>query len=108
MAIRGIDTQIMMNRLTDNVKEASDLIKRPEVIQDILGNQSKINTAQEQTKVIKLSESEMEQIRTDVDEGSSGEREAGEDRDDDKEAQEDKAAPELYVPVERHIIDIKI
>ena len=109
MAIRGIDTQIMVNRMPDNAKETSDVLKRPEVIQDILGNQHNINDAQDQTRVAKLSESEMEQIRSDVDGAAGEEYEEGEGKEREKEAEEDKTADqEFFVPKERHFIDIKI
>ena len=109
MAIRGIDTQIMMNRLPDNVKDTSELLKRPEVLQDLLGNQGRLNDAQDQSRVAKLSEAEMEQIRADVDESSANDYEGSESqRRENEEETEKKAAQELYVPKERHIVDIRI
>ena len=108
MSIRGIDTQIMLQRLPDNVKEASDLLKRPEIMQDMLGNQGKLNDVVDQTRVAKLSEAEMEQIRADVDEGSGNEYEESENRHPAKDEEEHNADSEFFVPKERHIIDITV
>ena len=108
MAIRGIDTQIMMNRLTDNVKEASELLKRPEVVQDLLGNRGRINDAQEQQRVAKMSETAMESIRADVDGGSSNEYEETGGEKHNAEQENTEAPQEFYVPAERHYVDIKI
>ena len=107
MSIRGIDTQIMINRLPDNAKEVSEVLKRPEVLQDILGNKSKLNDVIDQTKVAKTLEAEMEQIRTDVDEGSGNEY-SGSDKKGRKGKDSIDEDPEMLVPMEKHIIDIKI
>ena len=107
MAIRGIDTQIMINRLPDNVRAASELLKRPEIVQDMLGAQSKINDAQEQNRVTKTAEAEMEQIRADVDEGAGNEYEGDGGAEHSGEGEEE-TNPDMLVPVEDHLIDIKI
>lgn len=105
MSIRGIDTQMMINRLPDNARDASNSLKRPEVVQDFLGAQSRINDAQEQSKVTKMYESDMEQIRTDVDGGGGG-NEGGGPAHDGKN--KDEAESDLFVPSDKHIIDITI
>ena len=99
---------MMITRLPDNVREASNLIKRPEVAQEFNAKQGKITDAQDQTRVAKTQESEMEQIRTDVDResaGSYGGQEEGSGSGKDK-----KEDPEqiLLVPPSKHKIDIMI
>lgn len=106
MSIKGIDTQIMISRLPDNAKDTSALQKRPEVWQDQLGAQGRLNDAQSQSKVAKTSETEMEKIRSDVDGGSgSG---YGYEGGAEKEASDDDIDPGPLVPSDKHIIDIRI
>jgi len=107
MSIRGIDTQIMINRLPDNVREASDLLKRPEMVQDLLAVREKVNDAQEQTRVTRTAETEMEQIRADVEEGGGAgyDGESGQDR---REKDEGDIDSDLLVPPDNHIIDITV
>ena len=106
MSIKGIDTQIMITRLPDNLREASTLQKRPEVAQEYLAAQAKVSDALEQNKVTATLESEMEQIRTDVEEdGASGgyEGSGGSGAEDRSEADQD-----FLVPPDDHLIDIKV
>jgi len=108
MSIKGIDTQIMMTRLTDNIREASVLQKRPEVAQAVLAARGKTNDAQEQTRVAKMSETEMEMIRTDVDEdGSGGYGGEGEPSPGEVDSY-DELDPDMIVPPGDYIIDIMI
>jgi len=109
MSIKGIDTQIMINRLPDNVREASAIQKRPETIQDVLAQRELINDAQEQSRVAKTSETEMERIRSDVDEGGGAAYEGGEGGpgSDDEEYIEE-LDPDMIVPPGNHMIDIII
>ena len=108
MSIKGIDTQMMITRLPDNAKDTSALQKRPELVQDQLAAQTRVNDAQLQSKVIKTSESEMEQIRTDVDGESGGGYGGGEGSGQGKDARNEEPKPGTLVPPEIHIIDIKI
>jgi len=107
MSIKGIDTQMMITRLADNVRETSAMQKKPEVTQEFLAVQGQINDAQDQGRVLRTSESEMEQIRTDVDEESGGGG-GGESAADHKAREEDEFAPGMLVPPGNNIIDIKI
>ena len=107
MSIKGIDAQMMITRLPDNVREASAIQKRPEVAQDVLAAQQRLNDAQDQSKVAKTTESEMENIRTDVEEGRGGSY-GGEGNSGKKEDKPDDIEQELKVSPSCNIIDIKI
>jgi hypothetical protein len=107
MSIRGIDAQIMISRLPDNVNEASALQRRPEVSQEFMAVQARINDAHDQTKVQKTLETEMENIRTDVDEDGSGGGGGG-SHGPGKDGEEEAPSPDLLVPPSNHIIDIKV
>lgn len=108
MSIKGIDTQIMISRLPDNAKDTSALQKRPEVWQDHLGAQGRINDAQSQSKVAKTSETEMTKIRSDVEDGAGSAYggEGGQGRGDG--GSDEGLDPGTLVPPEEHIIDIKV
>ena len=108
MSIKGIDTQIMISRLPDNARDTSALLKRPEVFQDTLAAQTKVNDAQEQSKVIKTTESEMEEIRADVEGGSGGAAGSGGGAGHNEDEQNDELEPGTYVPAEKHFIDITV
>ena len=106
MSIRGIDTQIMISRLTDNIRDTSAMQKRPEVAQDTLAAQGRISNAQDQTRVAKTLETEMEQIRSDVDEGG-GAGYGGSGEGSGKE-QEEETDPDMLVPPGNNKIDIMV
>ena len=106
MSIRGIDTQIMISRLTDNIRDTSAMQKRPEVAQDTLAAQGRINDAQDQTRVAKSLETEMEQIRPDVDDGGGagyGGGGGGQGKEQDEEID-----PDMLVPPGNNKIDIMV
>ena len=109
MSIKSIDAQMMIARLPDNVNQASSLVKRPEIVQEFLAHQGKINDVHDQSRVAKTLESEMEQIRTDVDEDSQGGYGGGGDngsrsgRGGNEEVDQD-----MLVPPVNHVIDITI
>ena len=107
MSIRGIDTQIMITRLTDNVREASVLQKRLETAQDFLAARQRINDAEQQSRVAKTSESDTEKVRTDVDGGGSGSNSSGNDSNSDDE-QYKEPDPDMIVPAGNNIIDISV
>lgn len=108
MSIKGIDTQIMISRLPDNAKDTSALQKRPEVWQDQLGAQGRVNDAHSQSKVAKTSESEMEEIRTDVEGGGGSSYDGDGAEGSHKHRKAGEPEPGTLVPSEKHIIDIKI
>jgi len=107
MSIKGIDTQIMITRSPDFARDASTMQKRPEIMQEFLAAQQKINDAQDHFKVAKTTESDMEKIRTDVDGGSGGAHgdEGQESGDGDKE---DESGAGMLVPPGNNVIDITI
>lgn len=105
--VNGIDTQIMITRLPDNVNQASGLTKRPEIAQEFLAAQGKVNDAIDQERVAGTQESEMEQIRTDVDRESQGDSysDENENRKSGKNNKSERDS-DLLVPPGNHRIDI--
>ena len=109
MSIRSIDTQIMITRATDLIRETSSAQRHPETSQEYLAVQAKADSMQDQSRVIATRESEMENIRTDVDgEGSGAAGGEGSQRGEDEMTEEQKA--ELLVAPADHeqLIDITI
>ena len=106
MSIKGIDTQIMINRSPDVARDASNMQKRPEVQQEFLAAQQKAADAHSQSKVSRTTESEMENIRTDVDGRSSGG--GGEGSGSEKERRNDENQENMLVPPGNSVIDIKV
>jgi hypothetical protein len=96
MSIRGIDTQIMITRTADFARETSSVQRQPEVTQDFLAVQSKIESAQDQSRVAATNESEMENIRTDKDGAGSG-AEGGEGSKQGEEEMTEEQKKELLV-----------
>ena len=107
MSIRGIDTQIMINRTAEFSKDASAMMKRPEVQQEFLAAQQKVSDAQAQGKVLQTQESEMENIRTDVDGGGLGGG-GGEGAEPDEDEKKGDSARAMLVPPGNNVIDITI
>jgi len=109
MSIRNIDTQMMITRQVDFSRDTSNIQRHPEVAQEHLAAQSKVESAQEQSRVHETTETENEEIRTDVDgEGSGAAGGGGSGREEDEMTEEQKkellVAPALY----DQIIDITI
>jgi len=107
MSIKCVDTQIMMTRLSDNVRDASAMQKRPEIAQDALAIKERINDAEAQQRVAKTTESEMEDIRTDVDESGGGAY-GGKGGRPDEDGQDGQADSDMIVPPGNNLIDIII
>jgi len=106
MSIKGIDTQIMVQRTTDFVREASSAQRHPEAAQEHLAAQGKIESNVDQSRVAATTESEMEEIRTDVDEEGSGASGGGSGQEEEEMTEEQKR--ELLVAPADHdqLIDI--
>ena len=107
MSIRGIDTQIMINRSADLSRDVGAMQKRPELQQEFLAAQQKVSDAQSQSKVSATTESEMENIRTDVDGGGSGAA-GGEGGSESKEEEDGEVPKSMLVPPSNNLIDIKV
>ena len=107
MSIRSIDTQIMIQRTTDFVRETSSAQRHPEVTQEHLATQGKIESTQDQSRVKETTESEMENIRTDEDGAGSGAA-GGEGSGQEEEEMNEEQKKELLVAPADHdqIIDI--
>ena len=109
MSIRGIDTQIMITRTADFVRETSSVQKQPEVTQDYLAVQTKIESAQEQSRVAATNESEMENIRTDKDGEGSGAEGNNDSRQEEQEMTEEQQKELLVAPAPYdQLIDIHV
>ena len=109
MSIRGIDTQIMITRTSDFVRETSNIQRHPEVSQEHLAAQTKVESAQDQSRVAATTETENEEIRTDV-EGEGSGAAGGEGAPGQDEEESEEVPPELIVAPADHkpIIDISI
>ena len=105
MSIKGIDAQIMINRLPDYAREASSLYKRAEVFQDHIARQTKITDAQEQSKVTKMKESDLEKLILDDEGGGSG---GGGEEDMSGSSEDAHSTDDMMVPSEDHVIDIRV
>ena len=109
MSIKGIDTQIMINRSADLARDASAMMKRPELQQEALAFQQKIASAQAQSRVSQTQETEMENIKTDKDGGSGGAHGGGgEGSESDGGEQNEQPAKNMLVPPGDNVIDIKV
>ena len=106
MSIRGIDTQIMITRATDLIRETSSMLRQPETTQEQLAAQQKNDSTLDQSRVAATEEIENENIRTDVEGGGSGAAGGeGAEREEQEMTEEQKA--ELLVPPSDkvHLID---
>ena len=107
MSIRSIDTQIMITRATDFVKEANNAQRHPELSQEQLAAQSKQESTQNQSRVQETTETEMEEIRTDVDGEGSGAAGGGGNNKDEEEMTEEQKRELLVAPADYdQLIDI--
>ena len=106
MSIRGIDTQIMITRTADFARETSSTQRHPETTQEHLAAQTKVESAQDQSRVAATNESEMENIRTDEDGSGSGASGGGSGSEEEEMTEEQKK--ELLVAPGDHdqLIDI--
>lgn len=110
MSIRGIDTQIMITRAADVVKDTSILQKHPQITQENLAERGKLESNQDQARVLAAEHAEMEGIRTDVEGGGSGAAGGGGPGGEEEEEQEQEQQKELLVAPADHeqIIDIMV
>jgi len=97
----------MVNRQLDFSRETSNIQRHPEVTQEHIAAQTKVESAQEQSRVLATTETENEEIRTDVDaEGQGAEGGGSGSRKEDEMTEEQKK--ELLVAPAAHeqLIDI--
>jgi len=97
MSIRGIDTQMMITRATDLIRETSSAQRHPETSQEFAAAQQKAESNLDQSRVSATVEAEMENIRTDVDGSGSGAA-GGEGSQDEEEEMTEEQKKELLVP----------
>jgi len=82
--------------------------KKPEMTQEHLAMQQKLNEAQEQMRITKTTEAEMEKIRSDAD-GSAGSGYDGKGGSDKEEDEQEKGTDSgLLVAPGHNVIDIKV
>ena len=107
--IRGIDTQMMITRSSDFVRDVSNMEKQPEVAQENLAALVKNESTQDQSRVLATTEAEMDEIRPE-EEGSSGNEYegSGEGQEHEEDEDEKEQNARMLVPPSDHVIDIKI
>ena len=108
MSIKGIDAQMMITRLPDTSRDASVMQKRPEITQDFMAIQNRIMDAQDQSKVVKMNESEMENIRSEKDKDGDGHYEGGGQKHGSGSSHDETQDKNMLVPPGDHKIDIRI
>jgi len=109
MSIRGIDTQIMITRTADFARETSSVQKQPEITQDYLAVQTKIESAQDQSRVAATNESEMENIKPDEDGEGSGTAGGEGSKKEEEEMTEEQQRELLVAPAPYdQLIDIHV
>lgn len=107
MSIRGIDSQMMITRAADLARDSSALLKRAELTQDYLAIQAKASEAQEQKRVGRKTEVEMQKLQADKDGSGSGA--AGYSNANTKRKSRDPAQdPDTLVPPSNNVIDIRV
>ena len=107
MSIRGIDTQIMITRTADFVRETSATQKHPETTQQHTAAQVKVESTHDQSRVVATTESDMEHIRTDVDSEGSGASGGGGSQKEEEEMTEEQKRDLLVAPAQHEqLIDI--
>ncbi|MCL2226428.1 MAG: hypothetical protein FWB97_02220 [Oscillospiraceae bacterium] len=110
MAIRGIDTQIMITRSADLARDVGAMAKRPELSQEQMGELQKIAVAHDLKKVQETAEAEMDKLRTDKDgsNGASGGDGGGGGAETSEEGKEGGVERTMLVPASDNVIDITI
>jgi len=107
MSIRGIDTQIMITRTADFARETSSIQRQPETNLEHLASQTKVESAHDQSRVQSATESEMDNVRTDVDGSGSGAAGGGGSGQDKEETPEEQIRELLVAPAQHdQLIDI--
>ena len=109
MSIKGIDTQIMITRTADAARDTSAMQRHPQISQENTADRFKAESVLNQSRVQSTEESEMENIRTDIDGGGSGAAGGGGSPQDEEEMTEEQMRDLMVAPAEHEqIIDIMI
>ena len=106
MSIKGIDSQIMITRTSDIMRENAAAQKKPEVTQEYLAVQAKANEAHDQKRVSRKSEIELPKLR--AEDGGGNGAEAYGDTGSGKKEKEEILQNENLVPPGNNVIDIKV
>lgn len=107
MSIKGIDTQIMITRSAELVKESSNQLKKNELMQDYMNIQAAEFERQKKQGVLKASEAGELRLHQD---GENGQKNATFKRQKNKK-QSNSTGEELQIPPNpggKYKIDIKI
>ncbi|MDR2600634.1 MAG: hypothetical protein LBC73_10230 [Oscillospiraceae bacterium] len=110
MSIRTIDTQIMITRATDVMKETGSYLRQGETSQEQLAARQILDSAQDQSRVLSTTETEMEDIRDDIDGSGTGTAGGGGSPKEEEEEMTEDQKLELLVPPAEHdyLIDITV
>ena len=109
MSIKGIDTQIMVTRTADIMRDNIAAQKKPEITQDYLAVQAKVNEAHDQKRVSRKSEVELPKLRAeDGGGGGGGAAGGGGHRKSGKDERGGKLDGDALVPPGDNVIDIKV
>ena len=106
MSIKGIDSQIMITRTSDVMRENAAVQKKPEVTQEYLAVQAKANEAHDQKRVSRKAEIELPKLRAEDGGGSGAEAYSGSGS--GKKEKEEILQNEHLVPPGNNVIDIKV
>ncbi|MDR1117320.1 MAG: hypothetical protein LBL09_03625 [Oscillospiraceae bacterium] len=107
MSIKGIDSQMMIARATDFVKESSNQLKKNELMQDYLAVQAKLESEHESNMVTRKTHLEQADMKLNKDGKGGGEYTGREKGKKGKPAEETEAAGG-WVPGVEHKLDIKV
>jgi hypothetical protein len=108
MSIKGIDAQMMITRAADLARESSALQKKAELTQDYLAIQAKANEAQEQKRIARKTEVEMQKLHPDKDGGGGGGTGGGGGSKPKNSAKKAEPDSDTLVPPGNNVIDIRV
>ena len=110
MSIKGIDSQLMITRAAELMKDSSVQLKKNELMQDFLAVQSKVIEEHEKQKVARAQETQEAEIQLERDRDSAqGERQGGASKRKKEETQDpNQKLLEQLDSTGNHKIDIKI
>ena len=107
MSVNSIDTQIMVARTADYSRDTSAIQRKPEISQEQLAFREKINDAQDQSRIAKMSESKLSELRDEESGGGAGYEGRRNPHSGGKE-KGDTSGEDMFVPSAEHKIDITV